>query len=630
MSLPLQDVLEGKYEILEKIGEGGIGAVYKVRHRLLEEVRVIKVLRPQAASKEDLRRRFLHEARMAIRLKHPNIAQLHDFSIAEDDRAYIVMEYIDGVGLDALLEAAGPPSVELVLEISQQALAALHYLHENQFVHRDVSPDNLMLTTSFDGGPLVKLIDLGIARHLGAEARLTATGVFLGKARYCSPEQFSAGGETATEVDRRGDIYSFGVMLYELLTGVYPFAGDSFAELAGSHLFQPPKAFAETDPLGQLPEGLRAAVLRALEKSPDDRFDTAAGFAAELARFRDPEASFQEEFDRTVEVTTAALPKIQAGEKPGSTQDRLNREFGIHTTPSPDRRLADELRGETVIAEPGARLEETVRRIEDLLARGRQRRAARLLEQALPVHGEVPALEDLRRRLAAAPPRRRGGTAVLLGAAALGAVVAALAVWWWPARSAAPEPAATPASPMAMAPAPRWDPAASTDSLPLVWETPPDAALADSGEALAAETVGSEQPPPPTPPRGDRARPAADAAPPAVKPSPRAADPVPPQVSLEIFAPAVGVVPPVLVELPRPTPPPGGRRLREPLVVIVEVLVDETGKVLTARVGEVPSFRRRYRDAALEVAQAARFRPARKGNLVGRMWTELHITFEPE
>ena len=101
MSMPLQDVLEGKYKVLEKIGEGGIGAVYKVRHRLLEEVRVIKVLRPEAASKEDLRERFLHEARMAIRLKHPNIAQLHDFSIAEDGRAYIVMEFIDGVALDA-------------------------------------------------------------------------------------------------------------------------------------------------------------------------------------------------------------------------------------------------------------------------------------------------------------------------------------------------------------------------------------------------------------------------------------------------------------------------------------------------------------------------------------------------
>ena len=290
MSLPLQDVLKGKYEILEKIGEGGIGAVYKVRHRLLEEIRVIKVLRPEAASKEDLRERFLHEARMAIRLKHPNIAQLHDFSIAEDGRAYIVMEFIDGVALDALIGASSPPSVDLALEISHQGLAALHYLHENDFVHRDVSPDNLMLTNRFDGRPLAKLIDLGIARHLGDEVRLTATGVFLGKARYCSPEQFSAGGENPTEVDRRSDIYSFGVMLYELLTGVYPLHGNNFAELAGSHLFHPPKDFAETDPDGRLPDGLRQAVLRAMAKVPEDRFATAAELADELHKYRDPES----------------------------------------------------------------------------------------------------------------------------------------------------------------------------------------------------------------------------------------------------------------------------------------------------------------------------------------------------
>jgi len=136
MTMPLQDMLGGKYEILEKIGEGGIGSVYKVKHRLLEEIRVIKVLRPQAASKEDLQRRFLREAKMAIRLKHPNIAQIYDFSVTDEGTAYLVMEYIDGVGLDAVLKATGPPSVDLTIELSRQALLALDYLHSQKFVHR--------------------------------------------------------------------------------------------------------------------------------------------------------------------------------------------------------------------------------------------------------------------------------------------------------------------------------------------------------------------------------------------------------------------------------------------------------------------------------------------------------------
>ena len=180
MTLPLQKLLEGKYEILEKIGEGGIGSIYKVRHRLLDEIRVIKVLQPQAATKEDLQKRFLHEARIAIKLKHPNIAQLYDFAITDEGTAYIVMEYIDGVTLDAMSRASGPPSIELAIEISRQALAALSYLHAQHFVHRDVSPDNLMLTKTFEGRPLVKLIDLGIAKNLEGELGLTATGMFLG------------------------------------------------------------------------------------------------------------------------------------------------------------------------------------------------------------------------------------------------------------------------------------------------------------------------------------------------------------------------------------------------------------------------------------------------------------------
>jgi serine/threonine-protein kinase len=211
----LSEQIDGKYEILGKLREGGMGSLYKVRHRLLDEVRVVKVIRsrPDAVGEEGADR-FLAEARAATKLRHPNVAVLHDFAAGEDGQAFIVMEYIDGWNLLEVLNGFGPPPVPLTLEIARQSLKALGYLHRHKIVHRDVSPDNLMLTRDVDGHPLVKLIDLGIAKALEGQGGLTTTGVFLGKPRYGSPERFSG-----TGWDERSDLYSFGVVLYELLTG---------------------------------------------------------------------------------------------------------------------------------------------------------------------------------------------------------------------------------------------------------------------------------------------------------------------------------------------------------------------------------------------------------------------------
>ena len=202
-AIPLQHI-EGKYEILEKIREGGMGAIYKVRHRLLDEIRVIKLMRQQLVEDEELKTRFLREARLAIKLRHPNIAQLYDFTVDDDGTAFIVMEFIDGMTLEDLLAFHGPPPLGLALEIAQQSLKALGYLHSKGFIHRDISPDNLMLTEDTDGQPLVKLIDLGIAKTLeiGGE-HLTQTGTFLGKIRYASPEQFGADGASTVDAPRR-------------------------------------------------------------------------------------------------------------------------------------------------------------------------------------------------------------------------------------------------------------------------------------------------------------------------------------------------------------------------------------------------------------------------------------------
>ncbi len=215
--------LEGKYEILEKMSEGGMGAVYKVRHRLLDEVRVIKVMRAHLAEDDLLRARFVREAKIAIRLRHPNIAQVYDFTMGDDGAFYLVMEFIDGMDLHNLTKTVRAVPISVVLEVCHQSLGVIGYLHRKDIVHRDVSPDNLLVTRDEDGALLVKLIDLGIAKVQATDEHLTATGTFLGKIRYSAPEQFRA--EDGVEVGPRSDLYSFGIVIYELLTGVYPIKG---------------------------------------------------------------------------------------------------------------------------------------------------------------------------------------------------------------------------------------------------------------------------------------------------------------------------------------------------------------------------------------------------------------------
>ena len=331
-------LLEGKYEILSKLREGGMGTIYLVRHRLLDQIRVIKVMRPHARADPDLRRRFVDEAKMATRLNHPNLCTIHDFAVDEDATAYLVMEFIEGVNLAELRTIHGAPGLALSLEVAHQALLALGYLHRKNVVHRDIAPDNLMLSKRDDGVPHVKIIDLGIAKEADRPIEMTATGVFLGKLRYASPEQAGslASGE---KLDGRSDLYSLGIVLYELLTGVRPFPGESPAELLRAQLFTAPVPFEQSDPKGKVPPELRAVILKALEKKRADRFASAEDFDQHIVAIQRKLGT--SELERTRAVLSglpAVMPSL--GTPTPSAQSRLDQQFAPGTTPLPsDRNL---------------------------------------------------------------------------------------------------------------------------------------------------------------------------------------------------------------------------------------------------------------------------------------------------
>lgn len=269
-----------KYEFVEELRLGGMGAVYKVRHRKLGVYHVIKVIRPKHRGNKELLARFLSEARAAANLDHHNVVRIHDLRIV-GDQCRIDMEYIDGVDLSRLIDPDHLLSLPLVLEISRQCLRALGYLHKNGIVHRDVSPDNFMLSLDADGRPLVKLIDLGLAKHPEGKG----TKMFLGKLHYASPEHFGP----SEEIEQRSDLYAFGIVLYELLTGQHPLFDETttFAQAMHAHLSSRPIPFSVSDPHDRVPERLRQLVLTALEKDPLKRFASADELAEKLGRLQE-------------------------------------------------------------------------------------------------------------------------------------------------------------------------------------------------------------------------------------------------------------------------------------------------------------------------------------------------------
>jgi serine/threonine protein kinase len=263
------DQVVGSYKVLEKIGEGGMGEVFKGIDLMLEREVAIKSLRPELSRRQDIVERFRKEALVLARLNHPNIATLYNF-FRQGNSFFMVMEFARGQPLDEFIAQQGVIPWRKALRLVCQALDGLEHAHNMGVIHRDIKPANIMLTTAGN----LKLMDFGIARILH-KARLTRTGHLIGTLEYMSPEPIQG-----RDTDARSDIYSLGIVLYEMLTGHVPFEKDSDYALIKSQVEELPQPLRNL--IGQIPLELEQMVLRALAKAPEDRFESAKAFRIAL------------------------------------------------------------------------------------------------------------------------------------------------------------------------------------------------------------------------------------------------------------------------------------------------------------------------------------------------------------
>lgn len=342
-TLAIGTVLDDKYEIIARLGTGGMGEVFKARHIHLDTIRCIKVMRKDLTAIESLRRRFVREGMAATRLHHPNVATVHDVSKLPDGSYYLVTEFIDGLTLRQWFAQHGRFAVPFAVEIAQQVLSGLEHCHSRGLLHRDISAENIMISTDASGSAVVKIIDLGIAKMItGPGADATREGLFVGNPRYSSPEQLGLLPEGG-EIDARADLYCFGVVLYEMVAGTPPFTSTTPEGYAAKHLTQPVPSFAAVDPRLRIPPGFEAAVMNALEKDRRRRYPSARAFAEALRPYAttvplatwvtmpantpvpvDPEAATEPLLDnRAQTVPTDSRPTVIATPSPHGRKARL-------------------------------------------------------------------------------------------------------------------------------------------------------------------------------------------------------------------------------------------------------------------------------------------------------------------
>lgn len=275
--------LPSQYEIEGKISQGGMGAIYKAQNRYTGAIVAIKTIKVEATNQQKTLQRFIAEAQACARLRHPRICQVHDFGLTESQIPFLVMDFINGIPLGKKVQRDGRIMPAEAVVIFQQIAEGLEHAHGHRVVHRDLKPDNIMLSRDEEGATLVQIVDFGIAKVLVDDkekddsSQLTSTGSFVGTPLFMSPEQARSKGD----IDHRSDIYSFGCVMYFILAGVAPLVGSSAIETIAKHLHQAPPEFPTRL---RIPADLRAIVFKCLEKRPEDRYQSVQELSSDLKK----------------------------------------------------------------------------------------------------------------------------------------------------------------------------------------------------------------------------------------------------------------------------------------------------------------------------------------------------------
>jgi len=277
-----REILDGQFQIIQKIGTGGMGSVYKALRPADARMVAIKILHPKLAGRKDVASRFRREARATQQLTHPNTVKVFDYGDLGDGSLYIVMELLEGMNLHQLVRRQGPIETERAVSILVQVCGALQEAHELGIVHRDLKPENIFLCKQSEGAEFAKVLDFGLAKVTEQQMRpgsliLTQEGMVFGTPEFMSPEQAQG-----RPLDARSDVYSLAVILFEALTGKLPFIAQTPMEYIQKHVLEKPLKLSERAADRTFPVALQAAIAKALDKRPERRWQSAADFSRAL------------------------------------------------------------------------------------------------------------------------------------------------------------------------------------------------------------------------------------------------------------------------------------------------------------------------------------------------------------